>query len=164
MIWIITSGSILLVLVVILIVLRNRMINALNLVESAFADIDAQLLLRYELIPKLVQITKHYAAYESDALVKAAVMRGRQQWQENHAFPQILPEIAFIKENYPDLKSNHNFEELMQKIIQVEEHLLSARKFYNGAVEAYNKLIELFPYSLISGIAGYRKRPYIAAE
>ena len=160
----VAGGGALLALAVTFIVLRNTLVQALNLVESAFADIDAQLLLRYELVPKLVQITKHYAAYESDALERIAVTRSRQQWQENRAFPQILPEIDFIRENYPDLKGNRSFEELMQKIVQVEEHLLSARKFYNGAVEAYNRLIELFPNSLISGMTGHRKRPYIAAE
>lgn len=159
-----TGGIALFVFVVTFIILYNKLVQALNLVESAFADIDAQLLLRYELIPKLAQITRHYAAYESDVLVEIAVTRSQQLWQENDALPQILTKINFIRENYPDLKSIPSFEELMQKIIQVEEHLLSARRFYNGAVEAYNNLIELFPYSLISGMTGHRKRPYIAAE
>jgi len=68
------------------------MIGARNLVEASFADIDAQLLKRYELIPKLIQIAQGYASHEARLLEELAKKRN-DIWSKDDQFPQkkLLP-------------------------------------------------------------------------
>lgn len=156
--------GIMLVVLMTIVVLRNQLVRAKNLVDAARADIDAQLVLRSELIPKLIQVTKHYALHESEVLTKIASDRARTLWYEKDDFPQILNKISVIQENYPDLKADASFERLLQEIKKVEDHLLFARRFYNGTTEAYNTKIQRFPASLISNSFGFRAQPYCVAD
>ena len=46
----------------------NRLIADRNLVAQAFADIDVQLKRRTDLVPRLVEVVRGYAAYERATL------------------------------------------------------------------------------------------------
>lgn len=151
-----------LILIILIVILRNRMIGARNLVEASFADIDAQLLKRYELIPKLIQIAQGYASHETRLLEELAEKRG-SIWSNDDQFPQILSKINVIKEANPDLKADQNFDKLMTQIRETEDHLLYSRQFYNGAVEAYNRMISQIPYNFFSGVFGHSAKQYIQA-
>ena len=143
-----------LVLLIFVILIRNQMIGARNLVEASFADIDAQLLKRYELIPKLIQIAQGYAGHEAKLLEELAEKRS-SIWSNDDQFPQILSKINVIKEAHPDLKADQNFEK--------QDHLLYSRQFYNGAVEAYNRMISQIPYNFFRGVFGHSAKQYVQA-
>ena len=151
-----------LVLLIFVILIRNQMIGARNLVEASFADIDAQLLKRYELIPKLIQIAHGYAGHEAKLLEELAEKRS-SIWSNDDQFPQILSKINVIKEAHPDLKADQNFEKLMTQIREIEDHLLYSRQFYNGAVEAYNRMISQIPYNFFRGVFGHSAKQYVQA-
>jgi LemA protein len=138
------------------------MIGARNLVEASFADIDAQLLKRYELIPKLIRIAQGYAIHEAKLLEEIAEKRN-SIWSDDDQFPQILNKINVIKEAHPDLKADQSFEKLMTQIRETEDHLLYSRQFYNGTVEAYNRMISQIPYSFFRGIFGHSAKQYVHA-
>ncbi|MDF3028215.1 MAG: LemA family protein [Fluviicola sp.] len=150
------------ILIVCIIFLRNRMIGARNLVEASFADIDAQLLKRYELIPKLIRIAQGYAIHEAKLLEEIAEKRN-SIWSDDDQFPQILNKINVIKEAHPDLKADQSFEKLMTQIRETEDHLLYSRQFYNGTVEAYNRMISQIPYSFFRGVFGHSAKQYVHA-
>lgn len=160
MIWILLSALTICTLIVLIIYVRNRLIGSENLVDAAFADIDAQLLKRYELIPKLIQVASGYAKHEAEVLEKVAQERGNLQ-EKSVVISQILNEINVIKENYPDLKADASFEKLMHQIKETENQLLYARQFYNGTVEEYNRLIAQIPYSFFSAMLGHTKKKYV---
>lgn len=162
MVYLAIGVGIILLIAVLMIVLRNRMIGARNLVEASFADIDAQLLKRYELIPKLVQIAQGYASHEAKLLEELAEKRS-SIWSEDDQFPQILNKINVIKEANPDLKADLNFEKLMIQIRETEDHLLYSRQFYNGTVEAYNRMISQIPYSFFTKAFGHSSKKYVQA-
>jgi LemA protein len=162
MVYLAIGVGIIFLFAVLIIILRNRMIGARNLVEASFADIDAQLLKRYELIPKLIQIAQGYASYEAKLLEELAEKRS-SIWSNDDQFPQILTKINVIKEAYPDLKADLNFEKLMVQIRETEDHLLFSRQFYNGTVEAYNRLISQIPYSFFSHAFGHSSKQYVQA-
>lgn len=162
MVYLAIGVGIILLIAVLIIVIRNRMIGARNLVEASFADIDAQLLKRYELIPKLVQIAQGYASHEAKLLEELAEKRS-SIWSEDDQFPQILNKINVIKEANPDLKADLNFEKLMTQIRETEDHLLYSRQFYNGTVEVYNRMISQIPYSFFRNAFGHSSKKYVQA-
>lgn len=160
MIWIYLFVGLVAFMLILFLVLRNTLISSRNLVEAAFADMDALLLKRYELIPKLVTITQGYAAHEAKVLEEIAAKRS-DVWSESDTVKQLAQKINLIKEAYPDLKADENFERLMNQIRETENQLLYSRQFYNGTVEQYNRKTESFPYSLFSSKQGFIKKNYV---
>lgn len=160
MIWIYIFVGLLAFGLLLFVVLRNQLIGSQNLVDAAFADMDALLLKRYELIPKLVQITKGYAAHEARVLEEIAAKRS-DVFHSDDSMEKLRGKIQLIKEAYPDLKADSTFDRLMEQITETENQLLYSRQFYNGTVEQYNRRIESFPYSLFSQKQGFTKKKYV---
>ena len=155
----------LLILIVVFIALYNRLVKSRNLVQSAFADIDVNLTKRFVLVPNLVAITKNYAQYESSLLEKLVQERtGTGAIQETSSLDEKMSnafkKMSVVVENYPDLKANHTFLKLMEDLGQIEDHLLYARRFYNGTTRVYNTDIQSFPAVIIAKLFGFKQLPF----
>lgn len=155
----------LLVLIVVFIALYNRLVKSRNLVQSAFADIDVNLTKRFVLVPNLVAITKNYAQYESSLLEKLVQERsGNSAMNETSSLDEKMSDafkkISVVVENYPDLKANHTFLKLMEDLGQIEDHLLYARRFYNGTTRVYNTDIQSFPAVMVAKLFGFKQLPF----
>lgn len=155
----------LLVLIVVFIALYNRLVKSRNLVQSAFADIDVNLTKRFVLVPNLVAITKNYAQYESTLLEKLVQERsGNGAMKETSSLDEKMSDafkkISVVVENYPDLKANHTFLKLMEDLGQIEDHLLYARRFYNGTTRVYNTDIQSFPAVIVAKLFGFKQLPF----
>ena len=62
------------------------------------------------------------------------------------------------------LKADENFRHLQQELVEVEDHLQHARRFYNGAVREMNVAVESFPGNLIAGLFGFGRRHFFEIE
>jgi LemA protein len=69
-----------------------------------------------------------------------------------------------IVENYPQLKSDRNFQELQFELAGTENRIAIERRKYNEAVQEYNKDIQLFPRNIIAGMFGYQPETYFQTE
>ena len=69
-----------------------------------------------------------------------------------------------MAEAYPDLKANQNFIELQQELVDTEDKIQAARRFYNGAVRDLNIKIQTFPTNLIAGALGFKIREFFDVE
>lgn len=174
-IWVLCFGGVFVVLLLIVgavIALYNRVIVLRNRVENAWAQIDVQLKLRYDLIPNLVATVKGYAAHEANTL--EAVIKARQvaidaqgvaeQAQAENALTSTLRSLFAVAEAYPDLKANTNFLQLQQELTNVEQKVGYARQFYNDSVTNFNQAIQVFPANLIAGIFGFTARDYFEIQ
>ena len=63
----------------------------------------------------------------------------------------MLKNLFIVAENYPDLKANKNFLDLQNRLVEIEDQLQYARRYYNGAVRNYNIRVESFPSNIIAG-------------
>ena len=150
----------------------NRLVKLRNQVRTAWADIDVQLKRRHDLIPQLVSAVKGYAGYERGVLTTVTELRSQAMAQTSpaqlgHTETQLqrgVMEILALKEAYPDLKSNQNFLQLQRDLVEVENNLQYARRFYNGAVRDYNTTIERFPGMLIAHAGGFTANEFFSAE
>lgn len=164
--------AVVLVLVVALIALFNNLIKARNLVQTAFSDIDVHLTKRFSLVPNLIAMTKGYAQYESDLLLelvekrsgKAAASEMDQTAQADAKMTRSLNQLKITVENYPDLKANNSFSQLMDELTRIEEHLSFARKFYNGTTREYNNKIQSFPSNLVARMFAFQAKPFYEIE
>lgn len=137
-------------------------------VNSAGAQIKAQLQRRADLIPNLVETVKGFAKQETTIFIEVAEARSRlsgavqsgdlqQMAQANQALNAPLGRLLAIVEAYPDLKSNQNFLQLQDQLEGTENRISVARQDYNKAVEDFNAYIRRFPYNLTAKMFGLSK-------
>lgn len=148
--------------------LYNRLVAERNLVRQGFADIDVQLKRRADLVPQLVEAVRAYAAHEKALLTSVAELRAAavaepklaERFVHERLLGERLDKLVLLQENYPALKADANFRDLAKKLVDVEDALQYARRFYNGAVKQYVTRIESFPDIVIAKAFGFRPMPF----
>lgn len=152
--------------------LYNRLIALRNLARQGFADIDVQLKRRADLVPQLVESVRGYASYEKALLVTVTELRGTALAAQDSAarfalerqLGERLQQLVVLQENYPQLKADANFRDLAAKLVEVEDHLQYARRFYNGAVQQYVTRLETFPDIVVARLFGFRSLPFFETD
>lgn len=145
----------------------NRLVHDRNLVAQAYADIDVQLKRRADLVPQLVETVKAYAAYERQTLQAVTELRTRaaalstQGPSAAHLDVETelgasLRKLVVLQESYPALKADQSFRDLSAKLIEVEDQLQHARRFYNGAVKQYLTRMQTFPDLFVARLFMFR--------
>jgi len=157
-----------LALIVPAVLLFNRLVAARNLARQGYADIDVQLKRRADLVPPLVEAVKGYAAYEKALLTSVAETRaaalargpGEERFGLERSLGQGLKQLVALAEAYPDLKADASFRDLSARLVEVEDHLQYARRFYNGAVKEYRNRLESFPDVIVARLFGFAPLPF----
>jgi LemA protein len=165
-------AAVLLPILVIAIWIYNGLVRLRNQVRTAWSDIDVQLLRRHDLVPRLVEAVKAYASHERTLLESVTSLRAQAMDTRSPArlagletqLEQSLTRLFALREAYPELKANENFAQLQRDLVEVEEHLQYARRFYNGAVRDLNDGIQRFPAVLVARAAGFKEAEFFSAE
>lgn len=166
--------AVVLVLLVWGIVIFNRLVRTRNLVRNGFADIDVQLQRRHDLVPQLVEAVKAYSGHEQRVLEEVTALRSRAREAEGQGQAQAmagaevalaagLGRLLLLAEDYPDLKATENFQQLTNELVETEDLLSHARRFYNGAVRELNTRIQQFPDLLVARLLGFEEATFFSA-
>ena len=150
----------------------NRLVRDRNRACAAWSDIDVQLKRRYDLIPKLVDAVRHYAAYEKATFSAITELRRQAQSTESvserahleSGLGDSLHRLIAVAEQYPQLKANLGFLELQKNLADVEDHVQYARRYYNGSVRNLNTRIDTFPDLLIARSFGFSYASHFELE
>jgi LemA protein len=142
--------------------LFNRLVSARNAVKEAWAGVEVQLKRRHDLVPMLVDAVKAYAGHERGLLERVARLRSRGAADpaEEAELSHDLSRLLAVVEAYPELKASANFLSLQQQLVEVEDALQLARRFYNGTVRVYNTLLESFPTMYVARSFGFTPAKY----
>ncbi len=150
--------AILSVLAVAIVVLYNRLIRSRNRVRTAWSDIDVQLQRRHDLVPQLVKAVDQYAGYEKATLEAVTELRAEAiELTAPAALGDVeerlsagIGRLIALSESYPDLKASENFLDLQEQLVETENYLQFARRYYNGSVRDYNTMIEVVPSNIVA--------------
>jgi LemA protein len=147
--------------------LYNRLVADRNQARQGYADIDVQLKRRADLVPRLVETVKGYAAYERALLTAVTELRSQalraspgERFPIEKALGDKLGQLIVLQEAYPELKADAGFRDLAAQLVAVEDHLQYARRFYNGAVKQYVTRLESFPDLIVAKLLGFRPLPF----
>jgi LemA protein len=75
-----------------------------------------------------------------------------------------LQKLMLVVENYPQLKADQHFLELQHELVNTEDRIQAARRFFNGNVRDYRNKCETFPSSLIAGSFGFQPQDYFNVD
>ena len=91
----------------------------------------------------LVDAVGAYASHERGLLERVARLRSRSHPdpEEEAELSRDLSRLLAVVEAYPELKASANFLSLQKELVEVEDALHLARRYYNGAVRVYNTLL-----------------------
>ena len=147
----------------------NMLIELRNHIDDAWSNIDTELMRRYDLIPNIVAAVKGYAAHERETLEQVIKLRnichadhgpGREQVEHENQFVDAIQKLLAIAESYPDLKADQNFLELQKELVNTEDRIQAARRFFNGNVRDYRNRRESFPSNLVANAFKFGPRDF----
>jgi LemA protein len=146
----------------------NRLVRHRNLVREAWSGIDVQLLRRHDLVPALIEATRGHARFERDTFESVVRLRGpgatRAQQDGENALSGQLRELLAVVEAYPELHANKSFLDLQTRLVEVENQLQMARRYYNGTVRDFNIAAESFPSNLVASACGFTAQEFFQVE
>ena len=148
--------------------LYNRLIRSRNRVDTAWSDIDVQLQRRHDLIPRLVKAVEQYGKYERATLEAVTTLRAEAirvadvdaRGEAEEKLGTELGRLLALAESYPDLKANENFLKLQGELVETENYLQFARRYYNGSVRDYNTMTATVPSNVVAGMFSFGERPF----
>lgn len=149
----------------------NSLVNGEEQIESSWAQVENQLQRRFDLIPNLVQTVKGYAAHEEEVFTQIADARTQyggaatveEAAEANDDLTSALSRLLLVVENYPQLKADVQFTQLMDELSGTENRLAVARQDYNEVVRTFNSDVRSFPGNLIAGMFGFEQKEYFEA-
>ena len=155
-------------LVIAVAVLYNRLVRGRNRVSTAWSDIDVQLQRRHDLVPQLVKAVDAYAKYEKATLEAVSQLRAEAirvvdvnaRGAAELALSDGVSRLLALAESYPDLKASENFLKLQGELVETENYLQFARRYYNGSVRDYNTMTETVPSNLVAGLFRFEPREF----
>ena len=155
-------------LAVVVAVLYNRLVRSRNRVSTAWGDIDVQLQRRHDLVPQLVKAVDAYAKYEKATLEAVTELRAEAmrvvdldaRGEAEQALTDGVARLLALAESYPDLKANENFLKLQTQLVETENYLQFARRYYNGSVRDYNTMTETVPSNLVAAMFRFEPREF----
>lgn len=144
----------------------NRLMALDERCTTAFSDVDALLKHRHNLIPGLVETVKAFAAQEThifDAVTRARTyalnannMNARLQAEVD--LSQTLNSLMSVAAKYPTLQSSSHFTDFRNALIDCENRITAARRYYNNTVEEHNSTLRQFPANVIGNKLRLSKR------
>jgi LemA protein len=150
----------------------NRLIALKVRASNAWADIDVQLKRRADLVPPLVETVRGYAAHERATLEETIAARSSAQQARSinerskaeSVVGRQLATIIALQEAYPNLKADEMFRSLHRNLVEVEDHIQSARRYYNAVVRDFNTMMRQFPSLLIAAATGMKPREFFELD
>lgn len=164
--------GVIILLIVVVIFIYNGLVRAKVRTDEAWSDITVQLKRRYDLIPNLVTTVKGYAKHEKTVFEEVTKARTQamgahtvgEAAQADNMFTDALKSLFAVAENYPTLKANEGFQQLQAEVVDTEDKIQAARRFYNGAARDLNIKIQTFPTNLFAGAMGFKQREFFDVD
>ena len=145
-----------------LVVLRNR-------ISESWSNVDTELKRRHDLIPNLVSTVRGYAEHERGLLQQVTKLRAEalsdardsaERMRTEQEMVRALGRLIALAEDYPELKASANFLQLQEALVDTEDRIQAARRFYNANVRDYNNRVETIPSNVVANVFHFTQHAY----
>ncbi len=136
----------------------NAGVRHRNQQAEAWSGVDVQLKKRHDLVPPLVECVRAYSAHEAETFQAVVAARGES------GVVEAMRGLLALAEAYPELKATHNFQQLTTQLVQIEDDLQYARRYFNGSVRDYRNFAESFPANLLASVFKFQPGEFFEVE
>ena len=140
---------------------QNHAIGLEEQITTAMSEIEIQEKRRADLIPNLVDCVQAYDEHEYNTLMAVIEARGANS---DEVAAEVMTSVNVVAEQYPELKSNENYKQLMTELAATENLIAQTRSNYNSWVTQYNTYIRKFPNNMILNMLGYERQMFAKLE
>ena len=160
----------------------NRFITLEEKILSAKGQVEAALQYRSNLFSNLFNLALNHADVEREvfhyvARARAKLSGGEEKGEERPKavsatlpnlplqpsdlnLPSSVARLLAIVEQYPDVKSSTTYQQLMDKLVEMEDRVAASRNKTHEAIRVYNTLISTFPWYVLSKATGFSRHEY----
>ena len=156
------------------VLLYNRLVRQRNGLREAWSGIEVQLKRRHDLVPNLVKCVAAYQRHERELLEAVTEHRAQaaasiiaagddlktETGGAENELGRDIGKLVMLAEAYPELKADRQFLSLGKELIEIEDDLQYARRYYNGTARDLNNLVESFPGTFIAQPLGFRRADF----
>lgn len=165
-------AALVVVVLVVVVVLYNRLQRDRQMVREAWFQIDVMLARRHRLITDLATVTGAAATHERRATEEVIAARAAAEAADGPerkgaaeaALDQRVTRVFAVAEAYPDLQTDTTFANLHRELVQSEDDVSAARRYYNGRVRRYQDRRATFPSNLLAGPLRFGPAEYFQVE
>ena len=145
----------------------NNLVQLEAEVDNSWSQVENSLQRRYDLIPNLVSsvegsMKQEQAIFTAIADARRTVESASTVEETAEANTELSSNLQtlvnVIHEDYPQLQSNVNVQNLMTQLEGTENRIATERMRYNDTVTKYNVKIKQIPTNIVANIAGYQER------
>ncbi len=162
----------------------DQLVEKDQICEQKWADYEAQLQRRYDLIPNIVSTVKASSKFEEQTLTAVTQARADatsikvtgedftdpvkmaafQKAQDN--LKGTLSRLMVSNEKYPELASTKGYRDLTVELEGTENRVLRSREQYNEAVRIYNTELRKINGQVVNKVTGkpFKERVYFSAS
>ena len=160
---------VILILIIIMlgyICLFNKFNESIVRINEAEERIDTNLRDKYDLLDKVMTLSKNIIEIDEELSNKILKLRSRKL--SNFDFDRILVKIFndynAIYETEAKLRENEKVFKIVKQIELIDEELITLRSYYNANISNYNMMVKKFPTNLIAKIKKYKERLFYSLK
>lgn len=169
-----TTSWVFIPLTIIVIIFGSLLISYYNTIQTldekqnaAASEVLNQYQRKSDLIIKLVETVQNYTEHEQAIFKEISETRAQlhslQSYESTQkTIDQQTSQLATLVENYPDLKANELYQNLMVQLEGTENRITVARNRYIEAIREYNTIIRKVPYVLIANMFDYQAIQFVS--
>lgn len=148
----------------------NSIISTFNTVKRSWADVNTYERQKVNILDSLEPLVSQYASHESSTLQDITALRQNiidlnkkdldtdALSKVQQGTDQLIKGLSVTVENYPDLKANTIYLDLMSQIKSQNENVGAAISIFNRNVEIFNSKIESIPSNMVNALLTKKTR------
>lgn len=162
----------------------NGLVGLDQSVQQSYAQVQNVMQRQADLIPNLVETAKGYAGHENKTLIGVSEARSKlsavakmdpeklakdpelqkQLIQAQNEMQKSIVELNSVREAYPQLQANSNFQTVMAELAGSQNRITVERQRNQRTVQEYNQAVLVFPRRILASLGGYQPKPYFQAS
>ena len=160
--FIVTLIILVIITAVYFVICENRFVSLEELVRNAWSNIDVVQENRYDTLIELYKIVVSYAEHERSTLNEIVRNRGLKSNEET--INNLVANVYAVAESYPELKADTIYNNLVEKLTELNAQTKFSKLVYNDAVTKFNRLVKMFPSSFVAGMFKHEEKEYLPVE
>jgi LemA protein len=147
---------VIIIIAIAFVLIYNKLQQAGQGVKASHSNVLTVIQKRADLANKLQDIAKGYGDHEK--LVQISVSNNLVETFKESS--NAIANVNAIAQQYPDLKANATYQQLMLQLNQIEDELQRKREIYNSIAGNYNSMRLQIPTIFFASAMGFKEAPY----